>query len=141
MDTEAPLSEDFLLKRIVWIFNREKVTSAVVREYEQMMAGCEGYGIIRRNGFLYLQDGPEIQFRRPGDIEREIKHIAPEELAAGMLEILHQNITVEKSGLFKLIALQCGITRVGKAVNEALENALVLLHDQVIIDGDQVSIK
>ena len=141
LTTEAPLSEDLLLRRIVWAFDREKVTSAVVREYEQLMIGCEGYGIIRRDRFLYLQDGPEIQFRRPGDIEREIKHIAPEELAAGMLEILHQNITVEKAGLFRLIALQCGVNRVGKAVNEALENALVLLHDQVLIDGEQVSIK
>ena len=38
--------------------------------------GCQRYGIIRRNGFLYLDNGKEIQFRGPGDVERDIKQIA-----------------------------------------------------------------
>ena len=52
------------------------------------MYGYQRYGIIRRNGFLYLDNGKEIRFRGPGDIERDIKQSAPEELAAGMFEIL-----------------------------------------------------
>ncbi len=78
---EAPLSEDLFLKRIVWYFDREKVTNVVQRAYEQQMYGYQRYGIIRRNGFLYLDNGKEIQFRGPGDVERDIKQIAPEELA------------------------------------------------------------
>ena len=66
---EAPLSEDLFLKRIVWYFEREKVTNVVQRAYEQQMYGYQRYGIIRRNGFLYLDNGKEIQFRAPGDIE------------------------------------------------------------------------
>lgn len=141
LEVEAPLSEDLLLKRIVWLFDREKVTSVVQKEYERKMRFCEESGIIRRNGFLYLDDGPEIRFRRPGDIERDIKQIAPEELAAGMLEILRQNVTADKTGLFRSIAQQCGVNRVGKAINEHLDRALLTLRDQIIIDGDQVSLK
>lgn len=37
LETEAPLSEELLLKRIVSLFGREKVTSVVQRTYEQQM--------------------------------------------------------------------------------------------------------
>lgn len=141
LEIEAPLSEDLLLKRIVWYFNREKVTSVVQRAYEQQMYGYQRYGIIRRNGFLYLDNGKDIQFRGPGNIERDIKQIAPEELAAGMFEILKQNVTADRSGLYRSMAAQCGLTRVGKAVNEALDSALRILKDDIIIDGEQLSLK
>lgn len=141
LEVEAPLSEDLLLKRIVWYFDREKVTSVVQRAYEQQMYGYESYGIIRRNGFLYLNNAKEIQFRGPGDITRDIKQIAPEELAAGMLEILKQNITADKSGLFRLLALQCGVNRVGKVINEYFDVALRSLEDFIVIEGDQISLK
>ena len=59
LKVEAPLSEEWLLKRTAPFFGREKVTSVVQNAYEKAMAGCEGIGIIRRNGFLYLeQDNP-----------------------------------------------------------------------------------
>ena len=141
LEIEAPLSEDLLLKRIVWCFGREKVTSVVQRAYEQQMSGYQRYGIIRRNGFLYLNDEKKIQFRGPGDIEREIKQIAPEELAAGMFEILKQNVTADKSGLYRSLAAQCGVARVGKAINEAMDAALNILNDRIVVDGEQISIK
>lgn len=141
LEVEAPLSEDLFLKRIVWYFDREKVTSVVQRAYEQQMYGYQRYGIIRRNGFLYLDNGKEVQFRGPGDIERDIKQIAPEELAAGMLEILKQNVTADKAGLYRSLAAQCGVARVGKAVNEAMDTALHILEDRIIVDGEQISLK
>ena len=141
LEIETPLSEELLLKRIVWFFGREKVTSVVQRSYEQQMYGYQRYGIIRRNGFLYLDTGKEIQFRGPGDIERDIKQIAPEELAAGMFEILKQNVTADKSGLYRSLAAQCGVARVGKAINEVMDTALDILKDRIIVDGKQISIR
>ena len=141
LNVEAPLSEDLLLKRIVRYFAREKVTSAVQKSYEEKMLGCQRFGIIRRNGFLYLGDNKEILFRGPGDIDRDIRQIAPEELAAGMFEILKQNVTADKSGLYHSLAAQCGVSRVGKAINEAMDAALNVLNDRIVIEGDQISIK
>lgn len=141
LEIEAPLSEDLLLKRIVWCFGRKKVTNTVRKNFDQQMYGCQRYGIIRRNGFLYLDNGKEIQFRGPGDIERDMKQIAPEELAAGMYEILKQNVTADKSGLYRSLAAQCGVARVGKAINEALDSALDVLKDSIIVEGEQISIK
>ena len=141
LEVEAPLSEDLFLKRIVWYFDREKVTNVVQRAYEQQMYGYQRYGIIRRNGFLYLDNGKEVQFRGPGDIERDIKQIAPEELAAGMFEILQQNVTANKSGLYRSLAAQCGVARVGKSIYEAMDSALDILKDRIVVDGDQISLK
>lgn len=141
LDVEAPLSEELLLKRIVWCFDREKVTSVVQLSYEQHMNGCQKYGIIRKNGFLYLDKGAEIQFRIPGDIKRDIKEIAPEELAAGMLEILKQNVSADRNGLYHSLAVLCGISRVGRAVNDAMDKALQSLKEFVVIEGEQVSLK
>ena len=141
LETEAPLSEELLLKRIVSLFGREKVTSVVQRTYEQQMHGFQKYSIIRRKGFLYLNGSSDIQFRTPGDITREVKQIAPEELAAGLLEILKQNVTADKIGLYRSLASQCGVNRVGKATTEYLDAALELLSDYVNIDGEMLSIK
>ena len=138
---EAPLSEELLLRRTVGYFDREKVTSVVQQAYEREMRGCQQNGIIRRNGFLYLDDGKEIVFRRSGDLEREIKQIAPEELAAGIFEILRQNVSADKSGLYRTVALQCGFSRVGKTACEALDNALRLLENRVVEDGERISLK
>ncbi|MDO4803151.1 MAG: hypothetical protein Q4A15_13370, partial [Prevotellaceae bacterium] len=49
LEVENPISEELLLKRTVWYFDREKVTSVVQQEYEKEMKGCKKYGITRRN--------------------------------------------------------------------------------------------
>ena len=123
------------------IYFDENSSMIEVQTHEQQMYGYQRYGIIRRNGFLYLDNGKEVQFRGPGDIERDIKQIAPEELAAGMLEILKQNVTADKTGLYRSLAAQCRVARVGKAVNEAMDTALHILEDRIIVYGEQISLK
>ena len=65
------------------------------------------------------------------------------EIAAGMFEILKQNVTADKSGLYRSLAAQCGVTRVGKAINEAMDAALnvLLQNNSIVTDGDQISLK
>lgn len=141
LEAEAPLSEDLLLKRTLPCFGREKITSAVRKDYEQKMSGCERLGITRRKGFLYLDNGKEITFRTPGDIEREIKQIAPEELAAGMYEILKQNVSVDKDGLYLSVLRCCGISRRGSSSDECLDEALLYLGSKVEIDAERITLK
>lgn len=140
LELEAPLSEELLLRRALPFFRREKITVAVQDMYEKEMQGCGDYGIIRRNGFLYYQ-GNNIHFRAAGDIVREVKHICPEELAAGILGILKQNITADKGGLYNELARQCGISRAGTAVTEVFDGALELLGDKVRVEGEMLELK
>ncbi len=126
LEIEAPISEDYLLKRIVKLFGREKVTKAVVGEFNKMMFRCENMGIIRRNGFLYLQGSREIKFRIPGD-RRDIKQISTEELADGFYTLLTQNVSATKDGIFKTMTNLLGFSRTGESIVEKYEKALQML--------------
>ena len=143
LEVEAPLSEEWLLKRIVWMFGREKVTSVVQREYETRMYGCERNGIVRRNGFLYLQDKHNFMLRVPGehDEKRDIKYISLEELAAGMLVIIEHNVTVDRAGMFKLLAKELGFQRVAENILSHFEGALELLDSIIVTDGNNITMR
>ncbi len=128
-----------MLKRICFIYGREKVTSVGRQQFTMDMRGCDKNGIIRRNGFLYLADQNKFMLRVPG-VKRDIKYIAPEELAAGLHVLLKQNYTAEKDGLYKALVNQLGFTRMGDAKYAKLDEALRLLRD-VTIEGDIISLK
>ena len=67
--------------------------------------------------------------------------LGEEQEAAGKDEILKQNVTADKSGLYRSLAAQCGVARVGKAINEVMDTALDILKDRIIVDGKQISIR
>lgn len=144
LEAEAPLSEEWLLKRIVFLFDgREKVTNVVRDSFNRLMWNCGNQGIIRRNGFLYLQ-GREIPMLRvpaDGTTPREIKYIEVQELARGLKEILKRNITAEKMGLFRLLAQQLGFSRMGDAILAQMESALKLISKDIETNGEMLSLK
>ena len=107
------------------------------------MWNYSGQGILRRDEFLYLQGKAIPMLRVPdeGQTPRDVKYIALEELANGLREILKRNVTVEKSGLFKLLAEQLGFTRIGEAMSARFEAALKLLAGEVEMDGETLSWK
>ena len=144
LDVEAPLSEEWLLRRIAFMFGREKVTNVVRNEFNRYMWNCEKAGIIRQNGFLYLQGKDIPMLRVPQDnasVIRGISCIAIEELALGMKAVLEQNINVEKIGLFKLISQQLGFNRMGDAIFERLELALKSISNDIETNGEMLSLK
>ena len=140
---EAPLSEEWLLKRIVHLFNREKVTKVVWEEYEFKMRNCFEFGIIRKNGFLYLRNmnPPKLRIPAEGMEPREIKYVDLNELASGMRELLKQNVSAEKLGLYKLLTQQLGFSRMGDAILNRMEQALFLIHDEIEENDGILSLK
>ena len=144
LEKEAPLSEEWFLKRIPWWFGREKATEYVRKEYENRMYGCQKNGIIRRKGFLYLQDQTNYMLRIPGygdDDKREIKYIALEELAAGMIVIIKQNITVDRIGMYKFLTKELGFQRMTENMQQRYDDALYLLRTLVDRDGDSITLR
>lgn len=144
LEVEAPLAEEWLLKRIVFLFDgREKVTNVVRNSFRRLMWNCDSLGIIQRNGFLYLR-GKEIPMLRvPADgvTPREIKYIDVQELALGLKEILKQNVTAEKIGLFKLLIQQLGFSRMGDGILTQMEDALKLINNEIETNGEMLSLK
>jgi hypothetical protein len=73
-------------------------------------------------------------------VVREVKHIAIEELAMGLREMLRQNVSAEKSGLFLLLAQSLGFTRVGDAMQERFDAALRTLDGEIEINDGMLSL-
>ncbi len=99
-------------------------------------------GIIRRNGFLYLQEMGEIRLRVPG-VRREIKYIAVEELADGFYTLIQQNVTASKDGLYRTMTNLLGFNRTGDAIVSRYDTALRLLirSGKIIEKDDLLSIR
>lgn len=144
VDVESPISEEWLLKRIVFLFDgRKKVTNLVRGAYEHFMFDCFRYGIGRKNGYLYTlgQDTPMLRVPKEGTTPREIKYIALEELASGIEELLKQNISANRGDLFRLLASLLGFTRIGEGMQERFNAALSLMSDKLEQNGETVSLK
>lgn len=144
IEAEAPISEEWLLKRLVWMFGgREKVTNVVREQFDRLTWDFEKRGILRRNGFFYLagKEIPMLRVPTEGEPPREIGYICAEELANGLRECLRQNVTAEKSGLFRLLSAQLGFAHIGAAIVKQMEEALALLSDEIEINGETLSLK
>lgn len=141
---ESPLSEEWLLKRIVFLFGRERITSVVRDQYCRIIKNCSYYNITRKDGFLYAQEKEIPMLRVPQEdssSKRDIKYIALEELSLGMKETLKRNIEIEKNGLFQLLGKKLGFNRMGETIVERLEEALRLISDDIEFNGDMLSLK
>ena len=143
LELEAPLSEEWLLKRLVHLYRHERVNSVVCELFEKDMAMCKQAGIVRKNGFMYLKDREIPILRVPEDdaTPREIQYISDEELALGMRIILRENITVERMGLYRSISQKLGYSRLGDNIIAKLESALVLLNNDIEINDDIITLK
>lgn len=139
LEVEAPLSEELLIKRIVGYFGREKVTSVVLQEYESQMTGHQRLNIYKQNGFLYLETSGPLSLRAPGDLKRDVVQIAPQEIAAGMMQLIQENVSLDKTSLYQGILRICE-ARMSQGVRERLDSALQLLGNRVVVEGERVSI-
>lgn len=141
LETESPLSEEWFLKRIVAFFGREKVTSAVIKQFEFQMKNYKEYGIVRKNGFLYLKGINDIKLRVPGD-KREIKYISVEELADGFYQLIRQNVSADRDGLYKTMTNLLGFSRTGENIVARYDESISYLESCGLlkVDGDDISV-
>jgi len=140
LHVEAPLSEEWLLQRLAPYFGRTKVTSVVRENYENRMRYMARYGIVRRDHFLYLADQKNFVLRVPGD-KRDIKDIAIEELAAGMIEIIRLNMTITKDALYQTLGKVLGVARIGEAISARFDEVLWSINNQIAVSDDRISLK
>lgn len=138
---ELAISKKSLLNRIVEAqYNKQRVSKNIEKEFNGDISACLYYGIEERNGFLYLKGSADIPFRVPGD-KRLVEDISLEELSNGMLALIKQGFSIEKSALFKSLNSLLGFERLGPNIQERFEMALERLSDSVEFNGSRVSLK
>ena len=140
LEKESPLSESWLLKRMLKIMSKKSANPSAVATFEAILSDCSAFGIYRHNGFLYSEYA-EPQFRASKDNLREIKQISLDELAFGMLKIIEHTLTINKDGLFRTVASLLGFARISPTIIERLDLALEQINDMIKIDKDTISIK
>ncbi len=139
---EAPLSEEFFLKRNLKYFNATKLTERVYNEHNTLMYGAREKGIIRRNGFMYLDSQKEYVMRVPSETtKRDIKDISYEELASGIVKLVEICMITDKDGLYKMLAKALGYSRVTDVVYQRIEEAFELVKDKFSITGNMISLR
>lgn len=144
LKTEAPMAEELLIKRlapVIWNAYGKKVNASWI--FYDYIDGYSKYGIAKKDDFYYLKGAAPVQFRVPdefGNGMREIKHIAPEELAAGMLEIIRYYGEMNQKSLYRILANYCGKKRVGYQMEWYFDEAFKLLYNEVNIVGEMISL-
>ena len=138
LEKEIAVSEDSFLKRIVFsCYGQSRVTEKIIAKFNEDMLFCKREGILRREGFIWLDNTEKIPFRIPGD-ERKIEEIHPLELADGMRTLIKQDGAVDKKSLFQAVAKLLGVNRLGSNVNECMEKALNHIGDGFKIENEKI---
>lgn len=142
LEVEAPLSEEWFLKRISPLFfGHKKVTKPVKKEYNRRMQGYSEYDIIKEHGFIFLR-GKKPEFRVPGNFLRIFHDISPEELSVGMLQIIGKSIFISKEGLYRTIIKLQGISKITVAIRRKLDEAFSIIKGKVNCDSNnRITIK
>lgn len=134
VEKEAPISGDYLLKRVAKYFKRERVTAALWAEF--LMLTENNYRLNSvfdiKDFFIYLKKQNTFIFRIPG-AKRKIEYIPVEELAQGFFVLIQQNVTITKEGLFKVMNGLLGYSRTGGNLYFYYNNALRRLVEKGLV--------
>lgn len=119
---EEPIHQEFLLKRICFMYGRTKVTN-IVRDY--FLKDLSELDLINKDGFLMVHRIINQEFRIGS--ERNIEHVYPAELADAIYRVVKKSNGISKDGCFKVIIKLLGYTRMSENTIQYLEDALVFL--------------
>lgn len=136
LEVEAPVSEEWLMRRMLHLFGKDRLSSYVEERFSIALASSELIDAVRKNGYLYLA-GKKMPMMRVPDEEhgviREIKYIPNGEIALGMREVIRQNGILSRDGLYKLISKKLGFPRLSESAVSKFDEALALLSHEVQI--------
>lgn len=123
--TEAPITEELLLKKTVKFFGRAKVTNVVRDEFRRRMRVYH-QNILKVDDYYVVDTNMKIELRIPNDGEtpRDIMMISSAELSSGLNVIIKNNVGITKDGLFSTVTNLLGFTRKGNNIIIKLTESL-----------------
>ena len=138
IDEEAPLYKRDLLKRIMFLFDGDDtITREKLQKAEEALFLLDGTILSIRGDFVYCIDKRDYVFRR-SLLMRDFSHIAQEEIAEGLYEIIKGKGKIKRNELYDTLGRLCGYNRVLKARYPELDSCLSLLGG-IEITGDEIS--
>lgn len=143
LEAEFPVHEEWVLRRTLPLFGTDKIKRTVRNEFNSLLDKIAAdYGFMRKNGFVYFIGALIPMLRIPSEDaseKREINHIAHEELANGLLEIIKYNVSVDRMGLYRYVSRLLGFTRLTEQIIRHLDDALELIKDKIAVEGSTLT--
>ena len=124
--TEAPVSMDTVIKKVISAFDITRVTAKAEERVTEILADLP---ITDYDGFLWqdsaLPDSYTI-YRVPaeGDEKRSMDEIPPQEIANAVREIIRSQISMTSEDLVRVTAAVFGYNRMGTAARAATEKGI-----------------
>ncbi len=138
IDKEAPLYKRDLLKRIIFLFDGDDtITKEKMEKGGEALSALDGTILSIKGDFVYSIDKRDYLFRR-SLFMRDFSHIAQEEIAEGLYEIIKEKGKIERRELYDTLGRLCGYNRVLKARYPELDSCLALVGG-IEITGDEIS--
>ena len=134
LEKEAPIHEEFLLKRILPVFGKDKITSVVKMDFASRMKKVKKAKKVGEFYFIDLKAMIPLRRYVKGGIEREIRYVHPSELADGIYKTVLRGVGVDKTGICRTIAKLLGYARVGDNILFAIGSELDKLCGQGLIE-------
>jgi very-short-patch-repair endonuclease len=135
VQAEGPIHLETAIRRLRQAWKANRAGDRIRKAVEDAAAECEGKGALRRQGeFLYPAAEREVTVRVPDpknhETERDIEHIAPEELQAGMRLLIRQGGGLGGEALLAQTARLFGFGKLGENLRRRLQESLEELQKQ-----------
>ncbi|CDD54111.1 putative uncharacterized protein [Ruminococcus sp. CAG:379] len=128
--TEAPVSRRAVLRHVLNAFGISRSGSRVEAVFDQAVQDCgiSGTGTGDACWFWSREQDPETyricRIPKEGTGKRPMEEICPQELCAGMLLILEDQVSMLRSDLLRETAKLFGYTRTGGVIEHAVSDAM-----------------
>ena len=124
--TEAPVSTDVLIKKVISAFDITRVTEKAENRIRETLSELP---VTEIDGFIWQNDVMPDSFavyRTPaeGDEKRSMDEIPPQEIANAVNEIIKEQISMTREDLVRVTASVFGYNRIGGAIESAAQKGI-----------------
>ena len=140
IEAEEPINKDWLIKRMLPLFQRDRINDAIRDTFQMYTYQLEEDNIFLIDDFFYCGETPEISMLRVplGSNPRDLKHISIYEIAGALEKLIQVNKTVNKDSLFHAIVDLLNISRLTENVENRLAESLSLIQDEIDINDNVI---
>lgn len=130
--TESPISVELLTKRLLAAWPQSRVTSRVSQRVNELVDRVVDASPMEAEGNVLYRHGDPlhqlVRYRPLTDEDgRELTEVPLLELAAAALAVLQRDISLPRDELAKQTALEMGLSRSGKTLNQLCDRAVEVL--------------
>jgi hypothetical protein len=138
---EQPIHFEELCRRVAPIYGRQKATSVVRNEVEEILyREFDELVIIDESNFIRLKDWDDVKVRKPNpddDYLRPIAYICDEEIELAMKTIVSHSFGITPEDLFIVVTREFGYKRTSENIVSSLSN----VYNKMLEKGDFIELE